>query len=114
MMLDTALSTARIISRLCSPENPSISIKGSSAPRITQSKFGWLRNSSFSRKARFNFDGLFMSRGWFAAIELMPGSPFGIFPGYRLCRDYGKETQFCPGCNEICCAHPKCQQRLDD
>ena len=85
MMLDTASSTARMMALLCSAENPNISIKGSRAPRTTQSKVGWLRSSSFSRKTRFNFEGLFVSRGWFAAIGVMfgLGSPSGIIPGYR-------------------------------
>lgn len=81
-MLATASSTARMISLPCSSENSNISIKGPRAPRITQSKAGWLRSSSFSRKARFHFEGFFESRGCFAATGVMSvfGSPFEIVP----------------------------------
>ena len=83
MILDTASSTARMMARLCSSEKPNISIKGSSAPRITQSKVGWLRSSSFSRKARLNLADDFRSRGCFEAIGVMFGPGFPSYVNYK-------------------------------
>jgi hypothetical protein len=70
----------------CSGENPNISISGSSAPRTTQSKVGWLRSSSFSKKERLVFEDLFKPRGCFVATVFIfgPGSPPGIAPGYGV------------------------------
>src|SRR5580693_8839551 len=89
----------------CSWENPNISIKGPSAPRITHSRVGWLRSSSFSRKARLIFADFFMSLVCFAAIGFIFAicSLLDITPGDRLRQGYGKETQFCPARNGISC-----------
>jgi len=83
MMLATASSTPRMISLTCSSENPSISINGASAPRITQSKPGWLRSSSFSKNARFHGNRFLVSRVCFAATGVMIlTAPYGIVLHY--------------------------------
>ena len=69
---------------VCSAENPTMSIKGSSAPRITQSKVGWLRSSSFSRKVRPIFVDFFMPRSCFAATGVMFGPQFFIWQRPRV------------------------------
>lgn len=67
MILDTASSTARMMERQCSGENPSDSISGPIAPRTTQSNCGWLRSSSLRRKARRTFEDRCLFRDCFVS-----------------------------------------------
>src|SRR6266478_3946549 len=54
MMLVKASSTARVTERRSGGEKPKTSVRFSSAPRTTQSNFGSLCNSSFSKNPSFD------------------------------------------------------------